>query len=110
MTMQIDDLTRLIVPHCRGGPCAIIAMNPDVMRKPIALSLLLCAALPACHRNSAPPDDSTPGERVTGAERLGWDQQASDTAQLASFSYAVYLDGVRSELGGVSCASTPAVS
>jgi len=84
--------------------------QPDVMQKRIAWSLTLCAALMACHRNSPPPDDATPGERVTGADRLGWDQQASDGAQLASFSYAVYLDGVRSELAGVSCGSTSAAS
>jgi glucose/arabinose dehydrogenase len=78
------------------------------------IALLVGAALTGCDRTTPPPAPApspSPGaERITGSERLGWNQPAGDTAELASFSYAIYVDGARSELGGVSCeaASTQA--
>lgn len=58
-----------------------------------------------CGKNTPEPPSVTPTpvENVTGAERLGWTQAAADSAELSTFRYAVYLDGVRSELTGVSC-------
>jgi hypothetical protein len=44
------------------------------------------------------------GETITGSERFGWDQPAADAAELATFRYAIYVDDVRSEATGVSCA------
>jgi glucose/arabinose dehydrogenase len=40
---------------------------------------------------------------VTGSERLGWMQFAQSQAELATFHYAIYLDGSRGELAGASC-------
>ena len=59
----------------------------------------------ACGRNTPEPPIVTPGppENVTGAERLGWMQRAADTAELSTFRYAIYVDGARAELTGVSC-------
>jgi len=75
------------------------------------IALLVGAALTGCDRTTPPPapvPSPPPGaERVTGSERLGWNQPAGDAAELASFSYAIYVDGARSELGGVSCEATP---
>jgi len=72
-------------------------------------ALLLVAA---CGRTPpptpSPPTD--PGETITGRERLGWDQQAADAAELATFRYAIYADGVRSEVTEVICGSTPGPS
>src|SRR3954469_11421770 len=48
----------------------------------------------------APPNN---GETITGTERFGWDQQAADAGELATFRYALYLDEVRSEAADVSC-------
>ena len=47
----------------------------------------------------------TPGptETVTGAERLGWTQTAADSHELSTFRQAIYVDGARAELTGVSC-------
>jgi glucose/arabinose dehydrogenase len=63
--------------------------------------------LAACGRSpSAPPPpvtNPTPGERITGSERLGWDQRAADAVELSTFRYAIYIDGVRSELANVTC-------
>jgi glucose/arabinose dehydrogenase len=61
----------------------------------------------ACDKKSDAPD--TPGvtlgqpEIVTGSERIGWTQTASDRAELDTFRYAIYLNDVRSELAGASC-------
>ena len=43
-------------------------------------------------------------ETITGVERFGWDQPAADAGELASFRYAVYVDGARGEASDVSCA------
>ncbi len=60
-----------------------------------------CGALAGCSKKPTTP---APGESITGAERLAWDQQASNATELASFHYAIYVDGVRSELPDASCA------
>jgi glucose/arabinose dehydrogenase len=44
---------------------------------------------------------------ITGRERIGWDQPAADAGELASLQYAIYVDGTRSEMAAVSCASAP---
>ena len=82
------------------------------MRSPLAV-LPLCAALTAGCNNSrpVPPSVPTPGtQRITGRERLGWDQAASSPSELAALRYAIYIDGTRSELQNASCDSTPGVS
>ena len=72
---------------------------------------LLLALLATGCGNSPPPTPSPPGagtgETITGSERLGWDQPASTATELATFRYAIYVDGARSELAEVSCAQTP---
>ncbi len=45
------------------------------------------------------------GDIVTGSERFGWDQPASDAGELATFRYALYVDETRSEAADVSCAA-----
>ncbi len=67
--------------------------------------LVCCAICAAC--GGKKPDSAAPGDRVTGSERIGWNQQASDAAELASFRYAIYVDGARSELTDVTCAPAP---
>jgi glucose/arabinose dehydrogenase len=52
-----------------------------------------------------PPGVNAPpgGETINGGERIGWDQPAADAVELATFRYAIYVDGARSELTAVSC-------
>lgn len=62
-----------------------------------------------CGGDSSPQPPTPPPqaeERITGSERLGWDQQGASIDELASFHYAIYVDDVRSELPGVTCADT----
>jgi len=75
-------------------------------RSSLLATLVLTAAAAACGGSSSPPSTSGPGdtgERVTGSERLGWTQAAANTAELATFRYAAYVDGTRVELTEVSC-------
>ena len=51
---------------------------------------------------------SLPVANVAGTERFAWTQTAADNRELATFRYAVYVDGLRVELMNVSC--TPASS
>ena len=75
------------------------------------LPLLLLALLVGCESNTPPPSPSPGpdpgGETITGRERIGWDQSAANPAELATYRYAIYVDGARSELGGVTCATSP---
>ena len=73
-------------------------------------SWILITLFSAACGSSPPPAPSTgPGngtsESITGRERVGWDQPASDSAELATFGYAIYVDGVRSEIVDPSCVS-----
>jgi glucose/arabinose dehydrogenase len=75
------------------------------------LAILLCGVtLVACDKTTPPaPPVMTPppaNETINGTERIGWDQRASDAVELAAIRYAAYVDGTRSELAGVSCASS----
>ena len=42
---------------------------------------------------------------ITGRERIGWDQAADSPSELATFVYAIYVDGVRNLLADTSCAT-----
>ena len=53
-------------------------------------------------------DSPAASETINGSERIGWDQPASEAVELATMGYAVYVDGKRLELTGVTCASVSA--
>ncbi len=76
-----------------------------------ALATLVASA--GCGQ-STPPTPTPPGtgggESITGRERIGWDQQASDTVELATFQYAIYVDGTRSVVAEVSCGAAAAAA
>jgi len=71
---------------------------------------LLFAIVTMTCGGSAPATPTPPGpgvgETITGRERIGWDQPASSPAELATFRYAIYVDGVRSEIAAATCAAT----
>src|SRR3989442_6243222 len=73
---------------------------------------LASSTLTACGGSSppAPPVVNPPAsnETINGTERIGWDQPAADTVELATIRYAIYVDDVRSEIAGVTCATTSA--
>jgi len=59
--------------------------------------VLIALGAIACEKKTPPtpsPGDS-PGETITGRERIGWDQQASSASELSTFRYAIYTDGAR---------------
>ena len=87
---------RNAVPHCaRRAPAS--GANWAVT----ALVLLLTGA---CTKTPDPPEVTTgPIETVNGSERLGWQQTAANSAEIATFHYAVYLDNIRSEPAGATC-------
>jgi glucose/arabinose dehydrogenase len=72
-----------------------------------AFAVLASLAVASCgdsNTTTPPPPTVPPGDTtIAGNERLGWDQHASDNAELATFRYAIFVDGTRSELSGVSC-------
>jgi glucose/arabinose dehydrogenase len=75
---------------------------------------LVSSALVSCGGSSppSPPVVNPPAsnETIKGTERIGWDQPAADAVELATIRYAIYVDDVRSELTGVSCASSAATN
>lgn len=82
----------------------------------LALILVANVAISGCDKRQPPAPSPSPApqpqpeERITGNERVGWDQQAGDAVELATFRYAMYVDGGRAELADVSCGSTSGAS
>ena len=71
--------------------------------------LIVATVCVACRGNPPEPPVVTPpsgSETIKGSGRIGWDQRAGDPIELAAIRYAVYVDGARSELTGVNCATT----
>jgi len=84
-------------------------MSGHVRSRTAAVLATFAIGIAAACGGSSPPTPSPGtgnGESITGRERLGWDQPAADTTELASFRYAIYVDGARSEVADVSCATT----
>jgi len=79
----------------------------------LAGTLVVATELVACSGGSAPaPPSTTPppqGQTIRGTERIAWDQQAADGAELATLGYAIYVDGARTIAVSVSC-DTPSTS
>jgi glucose/arabinose dehydrogenase len=78
------------------------------------LAVILVALITTgCDRKPPAPPTPSPGgggETINGSERIGWDQQADGTDELAAFRYATFVDGNRSEIGAVSCGASPSAS
>jgi glucose/arabinose dehydrogenase len=78
-----------------------------MLRIPSLVPALALIFLTACGSDNR-PDDPNPapgGETITGRERIGWIQPATDTVELATFGYAMYVDNVRVVLAAT-CGST----
>lgn len=79
------------------------------MLRSLAIIVVVCMCVAGCDKKEPEtPDPGDPSGEVAVApgDRLGWTQQAADAGQLASFQFALYLDGARLTLTGVSCSST----
>jgi glucose/arabinose dehydrogenase len=79
----------------------------ELMRRSWILITLFAAA---CGSSTPPAPSTGPGngttESITGRERIGWDQPAADSNELATFRYAIYVDGSRNELIDPSCSGS----
>jgi glucose/arabinose dehydrogenase len=71
----------------------------------LALALAACGQTPPRTPDSG--SSSGDGDRITGNERIGWQQMATTASELAGFGYAAYVDDVRWELSDASCAASP---
>lgn len=70
--------------------------------------MLFVVVATACQKNNPAPPSPGPGgsgETISGRERLGWDQPAASTTELATYRYAVYVDNVRLLMTEVNCGS-----
>lgn len=72
----------------------------------LLVAVLFSAVGAACGGSSNPPS-SPPGsggsETIAGTERIGWNQRASNLAQLGTFNYRIYVDGVGNEAPDPRC-------
>ena len=79
-----------------------------LMYRRLACIVLLGIVAGGCQKKTTPPapspgDGGSQGGTITGQERIGWDQLASDATELGTFRYAIYVDGNRSEVADVTC-------
>jgi hypothetical protein len=79
----------------------------------LAICAVFTSALTACggappSTPSVPTTPSTGGETISGSERMGWDQPASDAGELATYRYALYVDDTRGEASDVTCTAASA--
>jgi glucose/arabinose dehydrogenase len=72
--------------------------------------ILITLFAAGCGSSPAPAPSPGPGtgvgESITGRERIGWDQQAGDVTELATFRYVIYVDGIRSEIADTLCGTS----
>jgi hypothetical protein len=72
--------------------------------------LITLLAAGACGSSAPPAPSPGPGGgtggSITGRERIGWDQPADSQSEVATFQYAIYVDGTRSIVSETSCSST----
>ncbi len=76
------------------------------MKRPVivrTLASLAAAALAACGGTGNGSDGGTAADP---SSRIGWDQQADTAAEIATFRFVMYADGVRRELPGASCSTS----
>jgi len=64
-----------------------------------------------CAKNDPPPQapstpPSTTGLRVTGTEKIVWEQVANDQNQLARYHYIAYVDDMPVDLGVAKCVAS----
>jgi len=77
------------------------------MRRSWILVTLLAIACGSSPQPAPSPGPGTgTGESITGRERIGWDQAASDARELATFRYVIYVDGSRSDIADASCGAS----
>ena len=83
-------------------------MQPLTHLPRVVAAVAALSTLAACGdgRGSSPPPATSPGAgavQVNGTEKIGWDQSATNVADLQSLTFVVIVDGVQGTLGGASC-------
>jgi glucose/arabinose dehydrogenase len=77
-----------------------------LLRIRVGLLLVLVSFFAGCGGDTPPAEPSpggNTGDTISGTERIGWDQSAVSSAELATFRYRIYVDGTPSEMNGVLC-------
>jgi hypothetical protein len=105
--LQADQLPRANRRSVRLKPDAT-ALGCGLLSVMVSLTIVACGG----NTTPAPPVIDVPAgtQTVNGTERIGWDQRAADAVELATISYAVYVDGARALLAGASCTSAIAAA
>jgi aldose sugar dehydrogenase len=71
--------------------------------------ILITVFVAACGSSKPSAPATNPGGSpvsITGRERIGWEQPASDADMMGSLRFAIYVDNARTEMTGVSCSAT----
>jgi len=87
-------------------------MTDALVTREWRLLIVLCfIGLAGCDKKTPPAapvvQPPSTNETINGTERIGWEQPAADTVELATIGYAIYVDGGRTALSGVACATSP---
>src|SRR6185436_13465655 len=78
------------------------------------LAAAMVFAVPDKNADTPPSSEPMAGVpvtgRINGAERIGWDQQAANSDELATLRYLIYIDNSATEVQKVSCTVAPGPS
>src|SRR5262245_20480503 len=114
---SVNPLASVRTRSCARRSAARTTSNAAVAKRRIASILshvrrscivFVASLTTVCGGSSPQPpvvNPPTTTETITGTERIGWDQPAANAAELATIRYAIYVDDMRSELAGVTCAA-----
>ena len=81
---------------------------------PLLAAVVAVCMTGACRRGNPPPQAPSTGSsstpvRVTGSERVAWDQIAGNATQLAGYHFVAYIDDIPADLVAT-CATTASAS
>src|SRR5262245_19398051 len=87
-----------------------LSLSIVIRRSWILITLFSVACGPSTRAPPSPRPGTGTTETSTGRERIGWDQPAADSNELATLGYAIYIDGARNEMVAPSCSGSAGAS
>jgi hypothetical protein len=95
----------LISPGCAGAPRGVPPYNRSIVRIGRAIALLCLCAVAGTHvlATTGHVDTAESPQRVTGNERIVWNQSLEPGVAVSAYQFAAYVDNARRTLASLTC-------